>query len=124
MNSQIKNQVDKYINLSGSKSRAGYIEDLLFIWEQEKVDWFLPAHSKNYLYVADVEAKMKMKQKANFEGRAFGSLCINDSSLAKAQITILIKKAGCFCERKPDWNTRRILQLSVLLLTKFRSEKF
>ena len=31
---------------------------------------------------------MKMKQKANFEGRAFGSLCINDSSLAKAQTTI------------------------------------
>ena len=69
------------------------------------MDWFLPAHSKNYLYVADVEAKMKMKQKADFEGRAFGSLCINDSSLAKAQSTILIEKAGCFCERKPDWNT-------------------
>ena len=46
---------------------------------------------------------MKMKQKANFEGRAFGSLCINDSSLAKAQSTILIKfiyseKATNFCE--------------------------
>ena len=66
---------------------------------------------------------MKMKQKADFEGRAFGSLCINDSSLAKAQSTILIEKAGCFCERKPDWNTRRILQSSAPL-TKFQPEKF
>ena len=69
--------------------------------------------------MADVEAKMKMKQKADFEGRAFGSLCINDSSLAKAQSTILIEKAGCFCER----NTRRILQSSAPL-TKFQPEKF
>ncbi len=33
--------VDKYINLSGSKSKSGYIEDLLFVWEKKKIDWFL-----------------------------------------------------------------------------------
>ena len=60
--------------------------------------------------MADVEAKMKMKQKADFEGRAFGSLCINDSSLAKAQSTILIEKAGCFCVRKPDSHRLELLE--------------
>ena len=88
--SRFSRYVSKYINLSGSKSRMGYIEDLLHIWEQEQIHWFIPAHNKSYLYVADVEAKMKMKQKANFEGQPFSSLCINDASLAKAHCTLFI----------------------------------
>ena len=62
--------VHRYINMSGSKSRSGYIEDLVFVCQQEAVDWFLPGHSKNYLYVADIEAMMKMRQKATFEGQS------------------------------------------------------
>ena len=61
--------VHRYINLSGSNSRSGYIEDLVFVWEQEGVDWFLPGHCKNYLYAADVEAMIKMREKAIFQGK-------------------------------------------------------
>jgi len=75
--------IHKYIDLSVSaKTKYDYIQDLVQIWREENIDWFLPI-SRGQLCIYDVEAKNEMETTAILEGREFHSLCLNDSNLAK-----------------------------------------
>ena len=67
--------VYKFINLSTAKSKNDYVQDLVDIWKNENVDWFVPV-SRSQLYLEDVEAKNKMEHCASLEVKYFSQFPI------------------------------------------------
>ena len=78
--------VYKFVNLADSRSDSEYIDDLLKIWEEEKIDWFVPLGTNA---VGDIEAKMRMENSAAIFGREFSSLCLCKHSEAEGRVNLL-----------------------------------
>ena len=71
--------VDRFIMIWPT---ANYQDELVKIWKQENVDYFLPVSHIN-LALEDTKAKVKMSQEASMSGRDFSDLAINDPAIAE-----------------------------------------
>ena len=71
--------VSKFVLLP---SNMPYEDALLKVWEDEKIDCFLPV-SHIHLAIEDTKAKIKMQAKANKFNKKFVDLALNDVEMVK-----------------------------------------
>jgi len=114
--------VAKFVLLS---SDIAYEDALVKLWEEEKIDCFLPV-SHIHLAIGDTKAKIKMQAKANETNRPFFDLGLNDVEMVEKldDKDVFLQKCQELGLKVPDFKTFFGQDLSVELETMRSEGKF